>query len=127
MFEHVVELFIRKDMTKKKDIGTDSEPSNVDSTLEERGSRYGEFQYHAEFSRALLRICQEGLSLDRGDVTEEVQSSWNDMQADQQEGLVIIMHKVARILNGDPHYSDSWHDIAGYAQLVDKRLKKEGK
>ena len=26
--------------------------------------------------------------------------------------------KVGRILNGDPNWSDSWHDIAGYAQLV---------
>jgi hypothetical protein len=25
---------------------------------------------------------------------------------------------VGRILNGDPNWSDSWHDIAGYAQLV---------
>jgi hypothetical protein len=32
------------------------------------------------------------------------------------------MHKVARILNGDPDYADSWRDIIGYARLVEKRL-----
>jgi len=31
-------------------------------------------------------------------------------------------HKIGRILNGDPNWSDSWHDIAGYAQLVANRL-----
>ena len=27
-----------------------------------------------------------------------------------------------RILNGDPDYHDSWHDIVGYAQLVADEL-----
>lgn len=30
-----------------------------------------------------------------------------------------------RILNGDPDYHDSWHDIAGYAQLVADQLSPE--
>ena len=37
----------------------------------------------------------------------------------------MIQHKIARILNGDLRYADSWHDIAGYATLVDKRLNGE--
>lgn len=32
----------------------------------------------------------------------------------------MIQHKIGRILNGDPAYADSWHDIAGYATLVEK-------
>jgi hypothetical protein len=39
--------------------------------------------------------------------------------------MEMICHKMARIMNGDPNYSDSWHDIAGYAKLVADRL--EGK
>lgn len=35
----------------------------------------------------------------------------------------MIAHKIARILNGDPDYDDSWVDIAGYATLVVKKLK----
>jgi hypothetical protein len=35
----------------------------------------------------------------------------------------MIMHKVARILNGDPNYADNWIDIAGYATLVADRLE----
>lgn len=34
----------------------------------------------------------------------------------------MIAHKLGRIINGDPNYSDSWHDIAGYAKLVADRL-----
>ena len=39
----------------------------------------------------------------------------------------MILHKVARILNGDPDYVDSWADIAGYAQLVVNILEKRSK
>jgi hypothetical protein len=34
----------------------------------------------------------------------------------------MILHKIARIVNGDPNWSDSWRDIAGYATLVADRL-----
>ena len=37
----------------------------------------------------------------------------------------MIFHKIARITNGDPHYSDSWRDIAGYATLVADRLDND--
>ncbi len=42
-----------------------------------------------------------------------------------KESLEMNMHKVARILNGDPTYLDNWHDIIGYTRLVEKRLEKE--
>ena len=44
---------------------------------------------------------------------------------DQVEALDMICHKIGRIINGDPDYADSWHDIAGYAQLVADRLTRE--
>ena len=34
----------------------------------------------------------------------------------------MIQHKIARVLNGDPNYPDNWHDIAGYARLVEREL-----
>ena len=48
---------------------------------------------------------------------------WHDLQPYQRESLEMIQHKVARILNGDPTYADSWHDIAGYAMLVEQLLE----
>ena len=44
------------------------------------------------------------------------------MDPDQREAMEMICQKMARIMNGDPNYSDSWHDIAGYATLVANRL-----
>ena len=49
------------------------------------------------------------------------------MNATQREGLKAILQKIARILNGDPNYADNWHDIQGYARLVEERLPKETK
>ena len=45
---------------------------------------------------------------------------------DQTEALHMIAHKIGRIINGDADYVDSWHDIAGYAQLVANRLNEQG-
>lgn len=39
----------------------------------------------------------------------------------------MIAHKIARILNGDPNYADNWHDIAGYATLIDLQLQGDDK
>lgn len=85
---------------------------DIDKTLDERGSRYGLFVGQADASQALKRVVYSILS-DRGTKVEN----------DQIEALEMICHKMARIMNGDPNYSDSWHDIAGYATLVADRLE----
>ena len=38
----------------------------------------------------------------------------------------MITNKMARIVNGDPNYIDNWHDIAGYATLVEQELIMTG-
>ena len=86
--------------------------TNVDATLAERGKRYGTFTGHAEISQALRTIIW--------DYAKERKCV---LSADQGEALIMICHKVARIINGDPNYHDSWHDIAGYAKLVADRLE----
>lgn len=85
---------------------------NINDTLQERGKRYGEFSDHAFISQNL-----------KGYMTSN--AGWNRLDADQAEALEMIAHKIARILNGDPNYDDSWHDIAGYATLVADRLRKD--
>lgn len=82
--------------------------NNITETLQERGQRYGVFKRHAEISQQLKEVIS-------GYQTKV-------LAADQQEALEMICHKIARIINGDPDYADSWHDIAGYAQLVADRL-----
>lgn len=86
--------------------------SNVDSTLGERGARYGEFHEHALIAQNLKGVMRQ-------------MPGWARLRPDQKEALEMIQHKIARVLNGDPDYADSWHDIAGYARLVEKRLTVE--
>jgi len=84
--------------------------TNVDATLEQRGNRYGKFTGHAAITQELKRSMRN-------------HPGWEKLEDDQKESLEMIAHKIGRILNGDPNYSDSWHDLAGYASLVDKRLE----
>ena len=49
---------------------------------------------------------------------------WKQLEDDQKECLEMVQHKVGKILNGDPNYYDSWHDIEGYIRLVAARLSR---
>ena len=93
----------------KKD---DTEPSTVDNTIIERGERYGCFKDGASVMQTLKSI-----------VHDEV--GWKNLNSSQREAMDMILHKIGRIVNGDPDYDDSWHDIAGYATLIVKQLNGE--
>jgi len=84
-------------------------PDTVDATLDQRGTRYGKFSRHAHIAQTIKddMHCTAG---------------WKRLTSSQAESLDMIAHKIARILNGDPNYADSWHDIAGYATLIDNQL-----
>lgn len=83
----------------------------VDSTLEERGNRYGEFSDVAATTQNIKSVMHNGVSCEA-------------LTPVQWEALSMIASKIARIVNGDPDYADNWHDIAGYARLVEKELEK---
>ena len=83
----------------------------LEKVLQERGSRYGTFQDHANITQTLKAIFKSKMG-----------ARWDALQDDQKEALEMIAHKLGRVLNGDPNYADSWVDIAGYAQLVADRL-----
>ena len=88
--------------------------SDVNKTLDERGERYGKFSNHAELSQKLKQAMKE-------------KATWWNLSPSQQVSLEMIAHKIARILNGDPNYADNWHDIAGYATLIDLQLQGDDK
>ena len=83
--------------------------TTIEDTLKERGGNYGAFEDHA-------LLCQEMKH------TVQQHPNWDLLDADMKESLEMIMHKMARIINGNPTYVDSWTDISGYATLVEKRL-----
>ena len=82
----------------------------IDDTLQERGSRYGEFYEHARITQNIKRAMVDS-------------PKWQQLSDDKREALEMVAHKIGRILNGDPEYIDSWHDIIGYARLVEQRLE----
>jgi hypothetical protein len=86
--------------------------TDVDQILDERGSKYGTFEGHAAISQSLKLVVRTNLMARN-----------KTLSLDQMEALDMIMHKVARIINGDPNYSDSWVDIAGYAKLISDKLE----
>ena len=86
--------------------------SSIDKTLDERGQRYGEFASHAHVTQLLKRAMGR-------------HPGWRKLADDQREALEMTAHKIGRILNGDPDYIDSWHDIIGYVRLVEQRLERE--
>ena len=88
--------------------------SDVNKTLDERGERYGKFRNHAELSQTLKQAMKK-------------KATWWDLSPSQQESLEMIANKIARTLNGDPNYADNWHDIAGYATLIDLQLQGDDK
>lgn len=90
-------------------------PLDLDATLAERGQRYGPFHSHAAITQELKALIAKHTPSETGAFEAF-------LAPDQQEALDMICHKIGRILNGDPDYADSWHDIAGYAQLVADRL-----
>lgn len=82
----------------------------VETTLEERGSRYGKFAEHAILAQDLKGVMWAN-------------DNWANLSADKRQALEVIADKIARILNGDPEYKDNWHDIQGYAKLAEDNCK----
>lgn len=83
----------------------------VAETLQARGDRYGGFANLAAFSQHLKRELAKA-------------AGYSALSDCQKESIEMIALKLARILNGNPDHIDNWHDIAGYAQLVEAELNK---
>jgi hypothetical protein len=82
--------------------------------LVERGNRYGSFSGHALLTQQLKRVFYDHLKNHNPTAV---------LTLAEKEAIDMIMHKLGRIGNGDPHYADSWVDIAGYATLIVEELK----
>jgi len=83
--------------------------TTIQDTLAERGKKYGEFKDHAKISQSLKRAMW-------------ATTRWVDLPDDTKEALEMIQHKIARVLNGDPEYDDTYRDVVGYATLVLDRI-----
>lgn len=87
--------------------------TDIKEVLQERGSNYGNFHTFSNLSQSLYAIIithYNDIQKQRGEQTQ--------LPAFMAESLRMICHKLARIVNGNPFYADSWVDIGGYADLV---------
>ena len=83
--------------------------SDVSDTLKNRNNTHGDYHEQAELAAALRRIMGTGLN-------------WMKLTDQEQDALLMIAVKLSRILSGNPHEPDHWHDIAGYATLVERDI-----
>lgn len=83
--------------------------SNIQSTLNTRESSHGSFIDNSRVRQFLKMECRDT-------------KNWHNLKPHQREAIDMICHKLGRILTGDPNYVDHWHDIAGYATLVENIL-----
>ena len=90
----------------------DYKGDSIQETLAAREANYGRFADQAELSQAFKNIARSA-------------GKWEQLPADMKESIDMICHKMARVLNGKgAEYADNWHDIAGYATLVEDRLNE---
>jgi len=85
-------------------------PTPTDALLAERGKTHGDYTEHANVTQGLKRVAQQ------------TENYWSKLNDTQRESLDMIVHKIGRILSGDPNYADHWDDIAGYARLISQRI-----
>lgn len=86
--------------------------NEIESTLKERNGTHGDYSDQAALCEA-LRYTMVGGKL------------WNVMMPTQRDALNMIAVKISRILTGNPNEPDHWHDIQGYALLVEKDLRSK--
>jgi transposase-like protein len=86
--------------------------TSVDTVLDSRAQDYGAFKDGAQLMQGLKRL-----------MADHAQRHNKTFADDQWEALEMIIHKVGRIVNGNPDKVDHWTDIAGYAKLVADRLE----
>lgn len=82
----------------------------VETILTQRKEVHGNFIDNARNSQQFKTIIHHS-------------TNWDKLTPLQKEALDMIVHKVARIINGNPNEKDHWEDIAGYAILATKTVE----
>jgi hypothetical protein len=85
---------------------------STDDLLAERGKVHGEFKDHARVTQGLKLVMYN-------------ETRYGLLPAHHREALEMIVHKIGRVIAGDPNHRDHWDDIAGYARLVSQRIPAE--
>ena len=85
--------------------------NKVEDTLIQRGNRYGCSVRNAQLTQTLMN-----------EVNLASAREGTHLSAVHKEYLHMIMHKISRMVVGDPWYADNVHDIGGYAKLIEEYI-----
>lgn len=86
--------------------------SDIQATLQERHHTHGDFEEQAHLSDRLVGLCESA-------------RNWSKLSSEQREAVRMMAVKFARLLTGNPHHVDHWHDLAGYATLGELSAKRQ--
>lgn len=85
----------------------------IEETLKTRGNVHGDFVSSALFKDAVGKLIS-------------LTPNYGRMGEACRQAMFMIVEKMGRILYGEPIFADHWHDISGYAKLIDNAIT-EGK
>lgn len=85
---------------------------DVKALLDERQKTHGPYEEKAWTIQHLKKAMRASFG-------------WSKLSPTQAESLDMIVHKIGRILTGDPNHPDHWEDIIGYAELAKRHLGKD--
>lgn len=85
--------------------------NNVNETLKERGAVYGDYKGGSEFRANVMKLIKD----------RHLAVNGKNLDAVQMVYIYDIVNKLSRLAT-TPDHIDTWHDIAGYATLVEKAL-----
>jgi len=95
------------------------EKSKLDKTLAERGVNYGDFADNSQIAVRIKEACWPA-ALDN----PRFQCLGPSDKAVVLNAIDMIAAKISRLVTGRPMHKDSWHDIAGYAELVVRYIEE---
>ncbi|MEH8108014.1 DUF6378 domain-containing protein [Gallibacterium anatis] len=81
--------------------------TEIENILTQRRQTHGRFIDNAITAQTLKATVRNSPNWSTGALT-----------LTQREAIDMILHKIARLVNGDPHHEDTMIDIVGYAQLM---------
>lgn len=89
--------------------------SEVDKIIDERELTHGDYTNTARIIQKLKVVVMNELS-------QRNTRGQAPLDHVQRESIDMIVHKIGRIISGNPNTKDHWDDIAGYAQLASMRV-----
>lgn len=82
---------------------------SIETLLAEREKTHGDYASVARVTQSIKRVM-------------EVEPSYEELSDEHKQALEMIVHKIGRVIAGDPNIPDHWDDIAGYAKLASQAV-----